>query len=61
MNFQKKNYLLLCAKEEMSLKIVELEKKINEAKLFLGLKNDNRKHEKEKLLKDKSKLVQQDS
>lgn len=46
----KENYLLLCAKEKMSLKIVELEKKLNEDKLFLGLKKDNRKNEKRRLL-----------
>lgn len=33
----KENYLLLCVKEEISLKIVELENKFNEAKLFFGL------------------------
>lgn len=48
----KENYLLLCANEEMSLKIVELEKKLNEAKLFLGLEKDNRKHKKRILLED---------
>lgn len=40
----------------MSLKIVELEKKLNEFRLFLGLKKDNRKHEKRILLEDNQKL-----
>lgn len=54
--FFKENYLLLYANKEMSLKIVELEKKLNEAKLFLGLEKDNREHEKIRLLKENQKL-----
>lgn len=52
----KKIYLLLCAKEEMSLKIVEFEKKLNEAKLFLNLEKDNKKHKKRRLLENNQKL-----
>lgn len=52
----KEKYLLLCVKEEMSLKIVELEKKLNEAKLFLSLEKDTRKHEKRRLLEDNQNL-----
>lgn len=40
----------------MSLKIVELEKKLSEAKVFLGLEKDNRKSEKKRLIKDNKKL-----
>lgn len=40
----------------MSLKIVELENKFNEAKLFLSLKNDNRKHENKRLLENNQNL-----
>lgn len=39
----KENYLFLCEKEEMSLKIVDLEKKINDSRIFLGLEQMNRK------------------
>lgn len=50
--------MLLCKKKrkEMSLKIVDLEKKINDYRIFLGLKQMNRKREKEKLFEDNKKL-----
>lgn len=48
--------MLLYVKEEMSRKMVELEKKLSKAKLFLGLEKDNRKHEKISLLKENKKL-----
>lgn len=37
-------------------KISEIEKKLNDSRLFLGLKKDNRKHEKRILLEDNKKL-----
>lgn len=57
----KENYLFLCEKEEMSLKIVELENKLNDSRLFLGLEKYNKKHEKRRLLEDNKKNVQQGS
>lgn len=53
----KENYLLLCVKEKMSLKIIELEKKLSKVYIFLGLENDNRKHKKRKFLEGKKKLL----
>lgn len=42
-------------KRKMILKIVDLEKKINDCRIFLGLEQINRKREKERLLEDNKK------
>lgn len=40
----------------MSLKIEELEKKLNDSRLFQGLEQVNRKRKKERFLEDNKKL-----
>lgn len=55
-NLSKENHMFLSAKEVLSQKIVDLEKKFSETKLFIGLEQDNKKHEKRRLSEDNKKL-----